>query len=81
MSKAQEDAVLKIIAEQAHMSVYELKPANSLIDDFGFDSLDVIEIVMAIETEFGFDITDAEIDQMQTVGDILALVAAKAGRP
>lgn len=52
----------------------DFPPEARLIGDLGMDSLDEIEFVMAVEEEFGVDITDEEAEQLQTVGDVVTLM-------
>lgn len=70
--------VTRVIAEQLGLIGGDIKPASRLVDDLGADSLDTIEIVMAIEEEFEVAITDEEADRCNTVADIIALVSGKA---
>lgn len=72
--------VIKIVIE--HMGVYpdKVTPEASFLDDLGGDSLDVVELVMALEDEFGITIPDADVDKIGTVQDAIRYVeAAKAG--
>jgi len=64
-----EDKVKAIIVEQLGISEDEVKPEASFIDDLGADSLDIVELVMAMEEEFEIEIPDEEAENIKTVGD------------
>jgi len=65
------DKVNSIIAEQLGVETDEVTPEASFTDDLGADSLDIVELVMAFEEEFGVDIPDEDAEQMRTVGDAI----------
>ncbi|MBV2150696.1 MULTISPECIES: acyl carrier protein [Sphingobium] len=74
------ERVIKIVIE--HMGVYpdKVTPEASFLDDLGGDSLDVVELVMALEDEFGITIPDADAEKIDTVQDAIRYVgAAKPG--
>lgn len=56
-----------------------ITPATSLVDDLGCDSLDLLDIHLAVEDEFDEECSDAELETLRTVGDIVALIEAKLG--
>ncbi|MBV6492747.1 MAG: Acyl carrier protein [Turneriella sp.] len=62
--------VKKIIAEQLSVDESEIKNESHFIDDLGADSLDTVELVMALEEEFGIEIPDEDAEKIQTVGDV-----------
>ncbi len=62
------------IAEQLGVKPEQVVPEASLIDDLGADSLDAVELVMAIEEEFGLEIPDEEAEQLQRVGEVIQYV-------
>ncbi len=66
-----EDRVKEIIAKELEVSPEQLTHEASFIDDLGADSLDTVELVMALEEEFGIDIPDEDADKIKTVGDVL----------
>ncbi|PIQ88571.1 MAG: acyl carrier protein [Candidatus Omnitrophica bacterium CG11_big_fil_rev_8_21_14_0_20_42_13] len=75
---AVEDKVKSIIAEQLGVKVEEVTPQASFIDDLGADSLDTVELVMALEEEFGIEIPDEDAEKMSTVGDAIKYIEEKA---
>jgi acyl carrier protein len=70
------DKVKKIIAEQLGVDEAEVTVEASITDDLGADSLDLVELVMAFETEFNIDIPDEEAEKIKTVGDAVSKIDA-----
>ncbi len=66
--------VKKIIAEHLGLVEDSLKDDAHILDDLGADSLDTVELVMALEEEFGIDIPDEKMDAVGTVGQAIAIV-------
>jgi acyl carrier protein len=66
---ALEDRVTEIIMEQLGVSREQIRPEASFIDDLGADSLDIVELVMAIEEEFDIEIPDEDAEKIQTIRD------------
>jgi acyl carrier protein len=66
-----EDRVKEIIVEQLGVSPDQVKPEARFIDDLGADSLDTVELIMALEEEFNVEIPDEDAEKMVTVGDSL----------
>ena len=64
-----EAKVKSIIADQLGVGEDEIKPESSFIEDLGADSLDIVELVMAFEEEFGVEIPDDAAEKIATVGD------------
>lgn len=76
---AAEEKVKDIIAEQLGVKKEEIKPKSSFIDDLGADSLDTVELVMALEEEFGIEIPDEDAEKMTSVGESIKYIQEKAG--
>ena len=76
---AAQDRVSEIIVEQLGVSAEELKPEASFIDDLGADSLDIVELVMAMEEAFDIEIPDDDAEKLQTIGDAMAYVKERTG--
>ena len=71
---AMDDRVREIIVDQLGVSVEEIKPEASFIDDLGAGSLDIVELVMALEEAFDVEIPDDDAERIQTVGDALTYI-------
>ena len=65
------EQVKNIIVEQLGVSVDEVVPEASFVDDLGADSLDLVELVMVLEEEFGDEIPDEDAEKIQTVQDAI----------
>lgn len=59
----------RIIADILNVDMDEINPATTFVDDLGADSLDVFQIIMGVEEEFGIKIADEELKKITTVGD------------
>ena len=70
-TSAIEANVKSIIADQLGVGEDEIKPESSFIEDLGADSLDIVELVMAMEEEFEVEIPDEEAENIKTVGDAI----------
>ena len=68
------DRVKKIVVDQLGVSEDQVPPEAKFMDDLGADSLDVVELVMAFEEEFGSDIPDEDAEKLTTVGDAIAYI-------
>ena len=66
-----EEKIKNIIVEQLGVSVDEVIPEASFVDDLGADSLDLVELVMVLEEEFGKEIPDEDAEKIQTVQDVV----------
>ena len=73
MASAEEIAgrVKSIIVEQLGVSAEEVTTQASFIEDLGADSLDIVELIMALEEEFDMEIPDEDAEKIQTVGDAI----------
>jgi acyl carrier protein len=71
VEKPVERRVIEIIVEQLGVSEEEVTLEASFIDDLGADSLDLVELIMALEEEFGLEISDEDAEKIQTVQDVV----------
>lgn len=71
---SQAETIKRHIASHFNVSQDTIIPDTRLVDDLGADSLDSIEIVLAMEIEFDIEIPDDEIDRVETVQDIITIV-------
>ncbi|MCA9527804.1 MAG: acyl carrier protein [Myxococcales bacterium] len=74
-----EKKVIQIIAQQLDVSEEEVVPEASFIDDMGADSLDLVELVMAMEEEFNVEIPDGDAENIRTVQDAINYVQQSKG--
>jgi acyl carrier protein len=77
---AVEDRIKELIVEQLGVSEEEVVGEASFLDDLGADSLDLVELVMAIEEEFGLEIPDDDVEKMQTIQDAISYVEERASK-
>ncbi len=72
-----ENKVKSIIVEQLGVDAGRVKAEASFIDDLGADSLDIVELVMAMEEEFDLEIPDEAAEKLRTVGDVVVYLQSK----
>jgi len=65
------DEVKEVIVEQLNVSPEEVKPESKFVEDLGADSLDVVEMIMALEEKFEIEIPDSEAENIKTVQDVV----------
>ena len=75
-----QDKVKQIIADQLGVKKEEVVENAKFVDDLGADSLDTVELVMALEEEFGVEIPDEDAEKLSTVGDALRYIEEKSGK-
>ena len=74
-----EQRVVDIIVEQLGVNADQVSPEAKFIEDLGADSLDTVELVMALEEEFGQEIPDDEAEKLQSVGDVIKYIEETQG--
>ncbi|MBE9575019.1 MAG: acyl carrier protein [Proteobacteria bacterium] len=74
-----EEKIKKIICEQLEVNEKDVVPEASFVDDLGADSLDQVELIMAMEEEFDISISDEEAEKIVTVRDAIAYVEKNQG--
>jgi len=65
------ERIKKMIADQLGVDESKITEDSSFVDDLGTDSLDIVELIMAFEEEFGIEIPDKDVEKMKTVGDVI----------
>lgn len=70
------EKVRQIIVDQLGIDENEITMESSFIDDLGADSLDIVELIMALEEEFNIEIPDEEAEKISTVGDVVEYIKA-----
>ena len=78
MSEDIQQKITKVIVEKLGVSEDQVKPEAAFIDDLGADSLDQVELVMALEDEFDIEIPDEEAEKLKKVSDVISYVTSKA---
>ena len=71
-----EERVKKVLAEQLNIKEEDVLNDASLTEDLGADSLDIIEMMMGLESEFGLDISDEDAEKARTVKEVIEFVSA-----
>ncbi len=72
------EKVCKILCDQFDLDAENVTAETSLIDDLGADSLDLVDLVMSFEDEFGVEMPEDEIENIKTVGDIVKYIEENA---
>ncbi len=70
------EKVKKIVADQLGVDEEKITPQSSFTDDLGADSLDLVELIMALEEEFGISISDEEAQKIRTIGEAVDYISA-----
>lgn len=68
------DKVKQMLANQLNVQVEKITEDSKLIEDLGADSLDMIEMLMSLEEEFGINVPDDKVEDLKTVGNIVAFI-------
>ena len=71
------DDIKEVVVEQLSVSADEVKDDSKFVEDLGADSLDVVELVMALEEKFDIEIPDDEAEKIQTIADVVAYIESK----
>lgn len=78
MSETIQERVKNIIVEQLGVEADQVKPEAQFVNDLGADSLDTVELIMALEEEFDIEIPDEKAEKIKTVGEAVEYIEANA---
>ena len=74
------DALREIMAARLGLTAEQIVPEARLVEDLGLDSLDAVELAIAVERKFDIEVPEEELTKLKTVADMLALVESRAGQ-
>lgn len=70
------EKLVEILAEQLDADKESMTPDTKIADDLGADSLDLVDLLMSIEDEFGIEIPDEDVEGLETIGDVAEYISA-----
>jgi acyl carrier protein len=73
------DRVVEIVCDRLGVEREKVKPETSFVNDLGADSLDIVELVMEFEEEFGMSIPDEKAEEIQTIGEAIKFIQENQG--
>ena len=71
------EKVISLLAEQLNIDAKTIKPTSRIVEDLGADSLDMIEMLMSLEENFGISVPDDKVASLKTVDDIVAFIKSE----
>ena len=71
------EKVAEIVADQLGIDIADIKSESNLTDDLKADSIDIVALIMDLETEYGIEISDEELLTLKTVGDVVTFIEAR----
>ena len=74
-----DEKVIDIIVDKLGVDRSEVTPEAVFVDDLGADSLDLVELIMAMGEEFGMEIADEDAEKLRTVQDVISFISSRAG--
>lgn len=78
--KTTDQKIKDIIVEQLSVNAEQVTPEAKFIEDLGADSLDIVELVMAFEEEFGVEVPDSDAEKLLSVGDVVKYIEDKQSK-
>lgn len=72
-----EEKIVKMIASKLNKKVEDVKPESRLVEDLGADSLDIVELLMMLEDEYGITIPDQDAVKLSTIADIVKFMSSQ----
>ena len=72
-----EKKVRELIADRLKLDIEQVQPASKFIEDLGADSLDIVEMIMQMEDDFGITIPDEDAEKIKTVGDAISYLKSQ----
>lgn len=72
-----QDKVIKLISDATKVDIAKVQPETSFVDDLNLDSLDIVELMMKMEDEFGVEIPEEDAEGLKTVNDVVKYLEAK----
>ncbi len=72
-----EKKVRELIADRLKLDIEQVQPSSKFIEDLGADSLDIVEMIMQMEEDFGITIPDEDAEKIKTVGDAIAYLKSQ----
>ena len=80
MASSSEERLKELIVQQLGVDESEVVPEAKFVDDLGADSLDLVELIMALEDEYGIEIPDEDAEKIVTVGDAINYLKEKVAQ-
>ena len=72
-----QDKVIKLISDATKVDIAKVQPETSFVDDLNLDSLDIVELMMKMEDEFGVEIPEEDAEGLKTVNDVVKYLESK----
>jgi acyl carrier protein len=73
-----QEKVISIVSEAANVEIANIKPETSFVDDLNLDSLDMVEMMMKMEEEFGIEIPEDKTEELKTINDVTSYLKTNA---
>lgn len=77
---AREEKIITLLSDRLGVNTDEIKPETDITRELGADSIDIVEIIVDIEREFGISVSDSDCEGVSTVGELVACVEKKSSK-